>query len=67
MDVNTFRVLDYMNEHPNAWLEFSITTNMCPPKQELMDKFVEKIKLLERIQIWEDKEKFNRIRQSLVC
>lgn len=59
MDVNTFKVLDYMYEHPNAWLEFSITTNMCPPKQELMDKFIEKIKLLERIQIWEDKERFN--------
>jgi len=59
MDINTFKVLDYMNEHPNAWLEFSITTNMCPPKQELMNKFIEKIKLLERIQIWEDKERFN--------
>lgn len=59
MDVNTFRVLDYIYEHPNAWLEFSITTNMCPPKQELMDKFIEKVKLLERIQIWEDKERFN--------
>lgn len=59
MDVNTFKVLDYMYEHPNAWLEFSITTNMCPPKQELMDKFIEKIKLLEKIQIWEDNERFN--------
>jgi sulfatase maturation enzyme AslB (radical SAM superfamily) len=59
MDVNTFKVLDYMYEHPNAWLEFSITTNMCPPKQELMDKFIEKVKLLEKIQIWEDKQRFN--------
>ena len=59
MDVNTFRVLDYMYENPNAWLEFSITTNMCPPKQELMDKFIEKLKLLERIQIWEDKSRHN--------
>lgn len=59
MDVNTFKVLDYMYEHPNAWLEFSITTNMCPPKKELMNKFIEKIKMLERIQIWEDKERFN--------
>lgn len=59
MDVNTFRVLDYIYENPNAWLEFSITTNMCPPKQELMDKFIEKLKLLERIQIWEDKKRFN--------
>lgn len=59
MDVNTFRVLDYMYEHPNSWLEFSVTSNLCPPKQELMDKFIEKIKLLEKIQIWEDKERFN--------
>lgn len=59
MDINTFKVLDYMFEHPNAWLEFSVTTNMCPPKQELMTKFIEKVKLLERIQIWEDKERFN--------
>lgn len=59
MDVNTFKVLDYIYEHPNAWLEFSITTNMCPPKQELFDKFLEKLQKLEKIQIWEDKEKFN--------
>lgn len=59
MDVNTFRVLDYINEHPNAWLEMSVTTNMCPPKKELLNKFIEKVKQLERIQIWEDKERFN--------
>lgn len=59
MDVNTFKVLDYIYEHPNAWLEMSVTTNMCPPKKELMNKFIEKVKQLERIQIWEDKERFN--------
>ena len=59
MDVNTFKVLDYIYKNPNAWLEFSITTNMCPPKPELMSKFIEKVKLLERIQIWEDKNRFN--------
>ena len=59
MDNNTFKVLDYINEHPNAWLEMSVTTNMCPPKKELLNKFIEKVKLLERIQIWEDKERFN--------
>lgn len=59
MDVNTFKVLDYIYENPNAWLEFSITTNLCPPKPELFDKFLEKLKKLEEIQIWEDKERFN--------
>jgi hypothetical protein len=58
MDVNTFKVLDYIYEHPNSWLEFSVTTNMCPPKQELMNKFIEKIKKLEKIQIWQS-ERFN--------
>ena len=59
MDTNTFKVLDYIYNHPNSWLEMSVTTNMCPPKEELMDKFIEKVKKLEEIQIWEDKEKFN--------
>lgn len=59
MDHNTFKVLDYIYEHPNTWLEVSVTTNMCPPKQELMDKFIDKLKQLEKIQIWEDKERFN--------
>jgi hypothetical protein len=59
MDVNTYRVLDYVYEHPNAWLEMSVTTNMCPPKPELFEKFLSKVKKLEEIQIWEDKERFN--------
>jgi len=59
MDANMFKVLDYIYEHPNTWLELSITSNMSPPKQELMDKFIEKTKKLEEIQIWEDKERFN--------
>ena len=59
MDVNTFKVLDYIYENPNTWLELSVTTNMCPPREELMDKFIEKLKKLEQIQIWEDKKRFN--------
>ena len=39
MDSNTFKVLDYVYENPNAWLEMSVTSNMCPPKPVLMDKF----------------------------
>ena len=53
MDSNTYKVLDYIYENPNAWLELSITSNFCPPNQELMKKFVDKIKKLEEIQIWE--------------
>lgn len=59
MDKNTFKVLEYIYENPNAWLEMSITTNMCPPTPLLMDKFIEKAKKLEEIQIWEDKKRWN--------
>lgn len=57
MDSNTFKVLDYVYENPNAWLELSVTSNMCPPKG-MFDKFLEKVKKLEEIQIWES-ERFN--------
>ena len=59
MDSNTFKVLDYVYKNPNAWLEMSVTSNMCPPKPVLMDKFIESLQKLEEIQIWEDPEKFN--------
>lgn len=59
MDINTFKVLDYIYENPNAWLEVSVTSNFCPPKEELMTKFIDKLKKLEEIQIWKDDERFN--------
>jgi 6-pyruvoyl-tetrahydropterin synthase len=59
MDSNTFKVLDYVYKNPNAWLEMSVTSNMCPPKPVLMDKFIASLQRLEEIQIWEDPEKFN--------
>jgi organic radical activating enzyme len=59
MDVNTFKVLDYIYQNPNQWLELSITSNLCPPTDLLMDKFLEKIKKLEQIQIWQDTGRFN--------
>lgn len=59
MDVNTFKVLDYVYTNPNSSLELSITSNFCPPKKELMAKFIEKVKKLEEIQIWNDPDKFN--------
>ena len=48
MDKNTFKVLDYIKENPNPDLEVSMTTNMCPPDDALFDKFIEKVKLLEK-------------------
>jgi sulfatase maturation enzyme AslB (radical SAM superfamily) len=59
MDKNTFRVLDYVNKNPNSTLDLSITSNMCPPDQRLFDKFIKKLKAIEEVRIWEDKEKFN--------
>ena len=59
MDKNTFKVLDYVNEHPNGQLELSITSNFCPPDPVLFDKFIAKVKALEEIRIWEDPENFN--------
>jgi MoaA/NifB/PqqE/SkfB family radical SAM enzyme len=59
MDSNFFKVLDYIYKHPNTWLEVSVTSNFCPPKPELMDRFITKLKKLEEIQIWNDPERFN--------
>ena len=59
MDKNTFKVLDYVNENPHGQLELSITSNMCPPDQKLFDKFVEKVKAIETLRTYEDKENFN--------
>jgi organic radical activating enzyme len=59
MDKNTFKILDYVNEHPNNSLELSITSNMCPPDQKLFTRFLTKLKKIETVRVWEDKEKFN--------
>ena len=59
MDANTYRIMDYIHATPNAWLELSVTTNMCPPKPELMDKFISKVQKLEEVQVWNDPDRFN--------
>lgn len=59
MDANTYRIMDYVHANPNAWLELSITTNMCPPRTELMDKFIDKVQKLEQVQVWNDPNRFN--------
>lgn len=47
MDKNTFKVLEYVAEHPKRDLILGITSNMCPPTPDLMNRF---ITLLKRIQ-----------------
>lgn len=42
---DTFKVLDYIIEHPNPELDLSINSNMCVP-DALLDKFIEKIKVI---------------------
>ena len=59
MDKNTFKVLDYVNENPHGQLELSITSNMCPPDQKLFGNFLDKVKKLEELRTYEDKENFN--------
>jgi len=59
LDSNFYQVLDYIYKNPNSTLEASITSNFCPPRPEIMNKFISKLKKLEEIQIWEDTSKFN--------
>jgi hypothetical protein len=59
MDKNTFKVLDYVNEHPQGQLELSITSNLCPPDPKLFTKFIDCVTKLEKVRVWEDTENFN--------
>lgn len=45
MTKDTFKVLDYVIEHPNPNLHLSINSNMCVP-DALLDKFIEKIRII---------------------
>lgn len=46
IDYNTFKILDYIIDHPNKNLEISITTNACPIKQKTWDNFMDKVDTL---------------------
>lgn len=59
IDANTYKILDFIYEHPNAWLELSITSNLCPPKSSLFETFVEKLQNIEKTQVWHDPLRFN--------
>jgi len=47
LDANTFKILDYVYENPNKNLELGVTSNLCPPRQDIFDRFLEKVKLLD--------------------
>lgn len=47
MDVNTFRVFDYVTKNPKADLQLAITSNCCPPPAQ-WDRFLEDVRGMER-------------------
>ena len=47
MDKNTFKIFDYIKQNPNPNLEISLTTNLCPPSDDLFERFLHKIKELD--------------------
>lgn len=51
MDRNTFKVLDYVANHPHSLLELSITSNMCPPDPKLFTRFLSKVQEIEKIKL----------------
>ena len=61
MDKNTFKIFDYVNKNPNPDLEISLTTNMCPPNDELFEKFLDSIKELEKPIIPEDDDSVTKV------
>ncbi|WP_041575330.1 twitch domain-containing radical SAM protein [Pseudobdellovibrio exovorus] len=47
LDANTWKVMDYILAHPNPSLELSITSNLCPPKPEILQRFIQYLQRLE--------------------
>ena len=45
LNKNTFKVLDYVIDNPNANLELSINTNLNPP-DDIFDRFIEKLNII---------------------
>lgn len=48
MDVNTYKVLDYIIENPNSELHLALTTNLCPDKRLLIKFFESLNKICEK-------------------
>ena len=44
MDKNTYKVLEYIIDHPKKDLHLNVTSNMCPPDKKLKNKYFDMIK-----------------------
>ena len=44
MDVNTYRVFDYIIDNPKKDLHLNVTSNMCPPDVKLKNKYFDQVK-----------------------
>ena len=51
IDTNTFKMLDYINKHPHPLLEVSITSNLCPPDQKMLYKFIDSVNKITKKQV----------------
>ena len=60
IDNNTYKILDHVIKNPNVDLELSITSNLCPPDNKIINRFINKIKKIEQIRWWEDPNKINK-------
>lgn len=47
MDKNTFKIFDYVIDNPKPDLELSLTSNLCPPSDDLFDTFIDKLQKIE--------------------
>jgi hypothetical protein len=47
LDANTFKILEYVKENPNKNLELSVTSNLCPPRPEIFEKFLSSVRELD--------------------
>ena len=44
MDNNTYRVFEYVIDHPKQDLHLNVTSNMCPPDPKLKNKYFDMVK-----------------------
>lgn len=47
LDANTWKVLEYVIQHPKSDLELSVTSNLCPPRKEIFEKFLQNVQRIE--------------------
>ena len=55
MDHNTYKVFQYIIDHPKQDLHLDITSNFCPPDPKLKTKYfnmLQKICLEEKFMFW---------------